>query len=110
MSGFVIDVKIEPNEKEKLLSRSVFNDTENTVAEITTQQTTIEDTTQEELLEITTFAQETLNDTSEVPLEQTTSLDNMDSTTALKTKEIKKETKQDLDISDSMRSRYGCLD
>jgi len=110
MSGFVIDVKIEPNESEKLLSRSVSNDTENTEAEITTKQTTIEDTTQEELLEITTFAQETLDDTSEGALEQTSSLDNVESTTALKTKEIKKETKQDLDISDSMKSRYGCSD
>ena len=79
---------VQPNEKEKLLSRSVFNDTENT--EATSQQTTIEDTTQEKSLETTTFAQETLIDTSEVPLKQTTSRDNMDSATELKTKEIKK--------------------
>ena len=81
---------VEPNESEKLLSRSVSNETENTEAEITTQQAAIEDTTQEELLEITTFAQETLDDTSEGALEQTSSLDNVESTTALKTKEIKK--------------------
>ena len=76
--------------KEKLLSRSVINDTENSEIALTTQQTTVEDTTQEELLEITTFAQETLDDTSEGALEQTSSLDNVESTTALKTKEIKK--------------------
>ena len=68
----------------------MFNDTEDTISEITTKQTTIEDTTQEELLEITTFAQETLDDTPEGALEQTTSIDNIESTTALKTKEIKK--------------------